>query len=299
MAKGSEREKERKRKKGAPKLTAKTADRHVLYQVAVQAPDFEVELLDSHFRRRVGRKPVSLREDFCGTALLCSEWVKSDEARTATGIDIDEAVLAWGREHNLAPLGEAASRVTLIRGDVRERRPDKHDVVCAFNYSYWYFKDRATLRGYFEAVKSALAPDGLFFLDLFGGYEAVQVLEESRKYPGFRYYWDQAAFNPITHDFLAHIHFRFKDGSKMKRAFTYDWRMWTIPELKDLLAEAGYTHVECLWEEEDEDGEGTGVFRPRRKVTNDPAYNAYLVAGLSEPIVRETKKEKKEKKDQA
>ncbi|MCZ7685175.1 MAG: class I SAM-dependent methyltransferase [Sandaracinaceae bacterium] len=125
MAKGSEREKEKKRKKGAPKLTAKTADRHVLYQVAVQAPDFEVELLDSHFKRRVGRKPVSLREDFCGTALLCSEWVKSDEARTATGIDIDESVLAWGREHNLGPLGEAASRVALVRGDVRERRPEK------------------------------------------------------------------------------------------------------------------------------------------------------------------------------
>lgn len=267
-------------KKKKEPLTAKTADRHVLYQIAVQAPDFEVELLDRHFRRRVGRKPLSLREDFCGTALLCSEWVKSDPKRTATGIDIDRSVLAWGRKHNIAPLGDDAARVTLIRGDVREPREQPHDIVCAFNYSYWYFKDRATLRGYFEAVKKGLAPDGLFFIDLFGGYEAVQVLEEERKYPGFRYVWHQAAFNPITHDFKAHIHFHFKDGSKIRPAFTYDWRMWTIPELRELLEEAGFTDIECLWEDEDEDGEGTGVFRPRTKVINDPAYNAYLVAGL-------------------
>lgn len=279
-----------KKKKAATRLTAKTADRHVLYQVAVQAPDFEVEMLDDHFKRRVGRKPLTLREDFCGTALLCAEWVKSKKTRTATGIDIDESVLGWGREHNIAPLGEDASRVTLIQGDVRERRPEKHDIVCAFNYSYWYFKDRAMLRGYFEAVREGLAPDGLFFIDLFGGYESVQVLQEERKYKGFTYVWDQAMFNPITHDFKAHIHFKFKDGTKLKPAFTYDWRMWTIPELRELLEEAGYRSVECLWEDEDEDGEGTGVFRPQTKVTNDPAYNAYLVAGMSDPIPREKKK---------
>ncbi len=284
--------KKRKSKKGTPRLTARTADKHVLYQLAVQAPEFEVEMLDSHFTRRVGRKPMSLREDFCGTALLCAEWVESKKGRTATGIDIDPSVLAWGREHNIAPLGERASSVELIQGDVRERRTKKHDIVCAFNYSYWYFKDRPTLRGYFEAVKDGLGPDGLFFIDLFGGYEAVQVLSEERKYDGFRYVWDQAMFNPITHDFKAHIHFKFKDGSKMKPAFTYEWRMWTIPELTELLHEAGYPYVECLWEEEDEDGEGTGIFRPRKKVINDPAYNAYLVAGFSEPPPKKAKKKK-------
>lgn len=269
-----------KSKRGAP-LTAKTADRHVLYQLAVQAPDFDVELLEKTFRRRVGRSPKTLREDFCGTALLCSEWVSSKEDRTATGIDIDKAVLAWGLEHNIAPLGEeAASRVTLIEGDVREERREPHDIVCAFNYSYWYFKERAMMRAYFESVKAGLAPDGLFFIDLFGGWEAVQVLSEERKYKGFRYVWDQASFNPINRDFKAHIHFKFKDGSEISPAFTYDWRMWTLPELRDILEDAGYVNIECLWEEEDEDGEGTGEFRPRKRVGHDPAYNAYLVASL-------------------
>lgn len=282
MAKGKKdagSKKKAKNKRGAA-LTAKTADRHALYQMAVQAPEFDLALLHKTFKRRVRRAPRSLREDFCGTALLCAEWVKSHASRTATGIDIDPSVLAWGREHNLAPLGDAASRITLVEGDVRETRREKHDIVCAFNYSYWYFKERATMRRYFESVKEALAPDGLFFIDLFGGWEAVQVLSEERKCKGFRYVWDQASFNPITYDFKAHIHFKFKDGTKLAPAFTYDWRMWTLPELRDVLEDAGFANIECLWEEEDAAGEGTGEFRPRKRVRHDPAYNAYLVAGL-------------------
>lgn len=280
MAKGK---KDAKRKKDRPALTARNADKHILYEKTVQAPDFDVDLLTDVFKRRVGRKPMSLREDFCGTALLCAEWVKSHEERTATGVDLDAGVLAWARAHNIDPLGPAKSRVRLIRGDVRVPRSDPHDIVCAFNYSYFYFKDRPTMRGYFEAVQEGLAPDGLFFIDLFGGWEAQQVLEEERKYKDYRYVWHQAAFNPITHDFKAHIHFRFKDDSMLREAFTYEWRLWTIPELRELLEEAGFRHIECLWEEEDEDGEGTGVFRPRKKVVNDPGYNAYLVASLTEP----------------
>lgn len=259
-------------------LTAKTADPHVLYQKSVQDADFEVNLITNVYRRRVGRKPLSLREDFCGTALLCGAWVDSDERRTATGVDIDRSVLAWGKKHNIAPLGEDAKRVTLLQADVRKAGGKKHDLVCAFNYSYFCFKDRASLRRYFEAARSHIVDDGLFFMDLFGGYEASQVLQETRRYSGFRYVWDQAAYNPITGDFKAYIHFRFPDGTAIEKAFTYDWRMWTIPELRELLEEAGFTDIECLWEGEDEDGEGNGEFRPRKRADWDPSYNAYLVS---------------------
>jgi SAM-dependent methyltransferase len=259
-------------------LTSRNADRHVLYQKSVQAPDFEVELITDVFRRRTGRKPLTLREDFCGTALLCAEWVSSDEERTALGIDIDRAVLAWGKKHNIAPLGKDAKRVELVRGDVRDSGKARHDVVVAFNYSYFCFKDRATLRGYFEAARRHVADGGIFLIDLFGGYESGQVMEEKRRYGQFTYVWHQAAFNPITNDFTAHIHFNFRDGSAMRKAFTYEWRLWTIPELRELLAEAGFDDIECLWEGEDEKGEGNGEFRPRKRVDWDAAYNAYLVS---------------------
>ena len=282
------------------KLTAATADRHLLYQKTVQNPGFEVSIANQVFKRRAGRKPLALREDFCGTALLCAKWVKSNDRRTATGIDIDRPTLDWGREHNIAPLGEAAQRVTLLEQDVLEPDPErrKHDVIMALNYSYFCFKDRATLLRYFIRAREGLVDDGLFFCDLFGGWEAQQVLKEERKHKGFRYTWHQADYNPITGDFLAHIHFKFPDKTKLKNAFTYDWRLWTIPELRELLREAGFEHIEVLWEGEDEDGEGNGEFRPRSIVENDPGYNAYLVASVAAPIER-VRKPKRRKSDKA
>ena len=277
--KNKKRDKSKKRKKKLATL----ADRHDLYQRSVQNPDFEVELADSYFRRRVGRKPLTRLEDFCGTALLCAEWVKSDPNREATGVDISGEVLGWGRQHNIVPLGEDAERVSLVEGDVRTVHETKFDVVMALNYSYFCFQDRPTLRGYFEKVRENLGEDGLFFLDLFGGWESVQELEEERKCDDFWYIWHQASYDAIQSHFLGHIHFRFKDGSKMKKAFTYDWRLWNIRELRELLEEAGFRHTEVLWEGEDEDGEGNGVYRPREKVGNDPGWNAYILASVDTP----------------
>ena len=282
MAKKS---KKTKKPSASSKLTAATADRHLLYQSSVQNPEFEVELAESFFEQRVGRPARTLREDFCGTALLCSHWVKSHPDRRAIGVDLDPAVLAWGRAHNIEPLGDDAERVTLLEQDVREPHSSKSDVLMALNYSYFCFQDRATLRGYFESVLEHLEDDGLFFLDLFGGWEAQQVLREPRKQKGFRYIWHQAEYDPISAHFLGHIHFRFKDGTRMDEAFTYDWRLWTIPELRELLAEAGYGHVEVLWEEEDEEGEGTGTFSPVETAGNDPGFNAYLLASRTTPPI--------------
>lgn len=290
MAKKKSKGRKRAKKAKSAEPTAHKADKHVLYQMSVQAPDFEVELASKQFKKRVGRPARSLREDFCGTALLCSKWAASHPERTATGVDIDASVLAWGREHNIAPLGDEAARVTLIEGDVRAPHETKHDVLMALNYSYFCFKSRTELRGYFEAAKGHLADDGLFFMDLFGGWESCQTLKERRDQGAYSYVWHQAKYNPITADFLAHIHFEFPDGSKLKKAFTYDWRLWTIPELTELLHEAGFGHVEVLWEDEDEDGEGTGVFKPRLEVTNDPGFNTYLLASVQTPAKLATRR---------
>ncbi|MFK7985570.1 MAG: class I SAM-dependent methyltransferase [Sandaracinaceae bacterium] len=276
------------RKKKKQKI-AKTADRHALYQSSVQDPSFEVKLASKRFKRHSGRKARLLREDFCGTALLCAEWVKSHPDRKAVGVDLDPEVLDWGRVHNIVPLGEDMERVRLVEGDVREQDGVQHDVVMALNYSYFCFQDRATLRGYFESVRKNLAEDGLFMLDLFGGWEAGQVLKERRKVRRFHYVWHQAAYDPITAHFLGHIHFEFKDGSKLKKAFTYDWRLWTIPELRELLEEAGFEHIELLMEGSDEDGAGNGVFKAAQHAENDPGYNAYFVASAQPPVKKKKK----------
>lgn len=268
----------RKRKRAGRKLTARTADRHELYEKSVQEPDVEIDRVTRIFQRRTGRVPLKLREDFAGTANLCAAWVHSRPDRTATGIDLDRPTLEWGRWRNLAPLGEDAWRVTLRCQDVRDPVPGRFDVALAFNYSYQVFKTRAVLREYFRAVRRTLARDGMLVLDLMGGWEASMPLEEERREDGFWYIWDQDFYNPIDSNLTCYIHFRFDDGSEMRRAFTYDWRLWQPVELTELLLEAGYERADVYWEDEDEDRNDTGTFRARKRVQNDPGWNCYVVA---------------------
>ncbi len=268
-----------KGRKAAPKLSASTADKHVLYQKSVQAPEVELAFFDRVFRKVRGRKPLRLREDFCGTALLCARWVESHPERVATGIDIDKKVLRWGARHNVEPLGDAAERVTLLEQNVLVPAPGRHDVVCAFNFSYWIFRTREQMRDYFRVVKRALGPDGLFFLDAYGGWESQEPMEERRRVKGgFYYIWDQARFDPINHVAKNYIHFEFQDGTRLDKAFAYEWRFWSLPELRELLAEAGFGKVEVHWDcSDDEDVES---YRPRLRAENQPGWLAYIVASV-------------------
>lgn len=271
------KKKNARRAKATPKYTAKTADRHELYQLSVQAPEHEVEFLTKIYKKKFGKKPMSMREDFCGTALLCSAWVKSHDDRTATGVDFDAPTLDWGKEHNVEPLGEAAERVTLLEEDVRNVRPGRFDVINALNFSYWTFRTREELRDYFKKVRKSLAPEGLFLCDAFGGWEAQEPMLEPRKISGgFTYVWDQDSFDPITHEMCNYIHFEFKDGSKMEKAFSYSWRYWTLKEIQELLQEAGFTNVDVYWDQaEDEDDE---KYRITRQAENQPGWLAYITA---------------------
>ena len=82
----------------------------------------------------------------------------------------------------------------------------------------------------------------------------------------------------ITGMMTAYIHFKFPDGTKLKKAFKYHWRHYTLPELQDCLLDAGFSDVTVYWEGEDEDGEGDGVFSPATEGEADPAFITYVVA---------------------
>ncbi len=267
----------KKKKSKSPRFTAKTADRHILYQKSVQAPDYEVKLLSKLYKKAFSRRALTMREDFCGTAILCAAWVGSHEDRTAIGVDLCGDTLAWGREHNIAPLGEAKERVKLLQEDVRNQRPGHFEIINALNFSYWVFKDRSDLRGYFESVHASLAPQGMFLCDAYGGWESQEPMLEPRKVAGgFTYVWDQHSFDPITHDVVNHIHFEFKDGSKMNKAFTYEWRYWTLPEIRELLKEAGFSEVHVYWDQAADDSEEN--YKRSTRAENQPGWLAYIVA---------------------
>lgn len=259
---------------------AQRADRHALYQRAVQDPVWEMELVERIFRERRRRAPHRLREDFCGTALAACEWVRCNRSHAAVGVDLDTEVLEWAREHNLARLTRSArQRLRLLQADVLSARTAKADLILAFNFSYWIFTERARLRRYFARVRASLAADGLFFLDAYGGYDAFREMRERQDFGRFTYIWEQAEYEPISGHTTCHIHFAFPDGSRIKRAFSYHWRLWTLPELRELLAEAGFSAVTVYFEGTDpETGEGNGEFTPAKRGTADPAWIAYLVA---------------------
>lgn len=260
---------------------AEQADIHELYEQSVQNVEHEVEFLQTTFRELRGRTAHRLREDFCGTAAASCEWVRQGEAFQAIGVDIDPSVLDWGRKNRIGRLpAEDRARVSLIESDVMTVETPPVDLLAAFNFSYFIFDTRDKLRTYFQRAREALADDGLFFIDLFGGGEAHEETREKTKFKelGFTYIWDQAEFHPVTHYMRCHIHFKFKDGSKLKKAFTYEWRLWSAPELRELLEEAGFRKSTLYWEGEDEDGEGNGEFTPDDKGEADLAWIAYIVA---------------------
>lgn len=274
-------------------LTARTADRHDLYQRSVQNVESEIDFVDRTFRKLRGRRATLLREDFCGTANTSCEWVRRRRENIAVGIDLDADPLGWGIAHNVAKLEpEQQARVRLLRGNVLDPaaarpfprddgRPTPRrgfDCVLAMNFSYWCFKQRKVMLQYFRSVRNSLKPDGILFMDHYGGSDLHMVTTETRRGRRFTYIWDQHWLNPITGEMQCFIHFKFPDGTKLDRAFEYNWRTWSLPEIRDLLAEAGFSKSTVYWEGDDGKGGGNGIFRPREVGDPDRAYITYIVA---------------------
>jgi SAM-dependent methyltransferase len=260
-------------------LPARYADRHLLYQWSVQVPDFEISFMDRVFRKRNGRRPLRLREDFCGTGLLASEWVASHRKREAIGLDLDTETLAWGREHCVQPLGKHAARVELREADVRSVTDPPSDVICAYNFSWFLLHPQTALVDYFRQVRASLVDDGLFFMDCYGGWEAQQVVEEPRlvetPHGMFTYTWEQADFNPIDGIAECYIHFELKGGKRLRKAFSYRWRLYSLAECREALHAAGFRDSIVYWDVSDDPE--VDCYRPRTRAESQPGWLAYVV----------------------
>ncbi|XP_042510300.1 uncharacterized protein LOC122085787 [Macadamia integrifolia] len=244
-----------------------------------------------------GRSPLHLQEDFCGTAFLCTEWLRSDPRRTAVGVDFDLEALAWCLENNVNKIGaDGCSRMSLFHGNVLqplnarlvknkpqdlitnitlddceecpetvapESTMQEHpssstddvtkmncslsarDIVCAFNYSCCCLHRRADLILYFRNVLDTLSRGGgIFVMDIYGGTSSERKLRLQRRFPNFTYVWEQAEFDIINRTTRISLHFHLKNQKKkIRHAFSYNWRLWSLPEIKDCLEEAGFQSV--------------------------------------------------------
>lgn len=267
------------------KTLAEKADKFVCYQKSVQAPEHEIEFFEQAFRDAYRRKPVSLREDFCGTFSICCEWVKSKKNRTAIGVDLCSETLQWGRDNNLSKLTSGQQdRVRLLEQDVRKRNRPQVDILAAQNFSFWIFKTRAEVIEYFKSARANMNAQGIMIMDMMGGGECyVEGQVDKRRIKkgkkGFRYHWKQGSFNPINHDASFYISFHFKDGSKLKNAFEYHWRFWTIPEVREMLEEAGFSESCVYWDmEDDKEDDDDEDWQRLEEAESSPCWISYIVA---------------------
>ena len=264
-------------------------DRHVLYEAAVQGVEYDIDLFQRIYRRHRGKRFTRLREDFCGTAALASAWVRRRPENEAWGVDIEREVLDWARAHRVPRMRNSAKRLRLIQADVRAAGAPKVDCVCAMNFSYWVFHQRRDLLAYFKSVRRSLRGGGVFVANAFGGTGAEKPLTERTRIspsqsaegdrvPPFTYVWEQLTFNPIDHHLTCAIHFRFRDGTQMKRAFFYDWRLWTLPEIRDVMLEAGFKAVHFYIEGWDDTHDlPDDTFRLRTRFENQHGWLACVV----------------------
>lgn len=253
-------------------------DKYFYYSKAVQAPDTDAEFLQRVYRELRGKQPTILREDFCGTFAISCEWVKLNSKYMAFGVDLDSEPLKYGQEKYFSKLTHSQQdRLDIYQSDVLNPDLPSTDVVAVFNFSCFIFKARATMLNYFKNCYKALNPKGIFVIDAFGGPMCEEPNVDTVKNRGFTYFWDQASFDPISRHATFYIHFKRKGEKKREKLFRYDWRMWTLPELRDIMKEAGFTKTHVYWEGSTKSGAGNGSFRRREKGEVCGAWIAYIV----------------------
>ncbi|KAJ1979495.1 hypothetical protein H4R34_002812 [Dimargaris verticillata] len=298
----------------APRTTlADQADAYVLYRESVQAPRKEVRTLANIYRdmydryegpilkaaqtkpneyasrlqpdaadelaaldlsERVPRRASTLREDFCGTAALCQEWVQAHVNNTAIGVDIDPQVIQYAQTHTLADAGIAA-QVRLVLGNVLtidaalsrlsaqdattqdctihsgQHQPSplpKAHVIASLNYALFYFHERQKLVQYLRVSYANLNSFGILVADAFGGTRLFNDLPrtKTRSMGTYTYHFEYRSFDALTNLGRYAIHFEFCDGSWIRNHFTYTFRIYSLAELREAMLEAGFYRVH-IW----------------------------------------------------
>ncbi|MCM2322646.1 MAG: class I SAM-dependent methyltransferase [Oligoflexia bacterium] len=261
-------------------------NKYAFYEQAVQTPARHIEMFVDMYRERHGKYARHLREDFCGTFALSCEWVKRNRRNTAQCLDLDPEPLAYGKRVHRARLSsEQKQRLSVLRRNVLSTTTPKADLIIGCNFSFFILKDRATLVSYFRHCLRSLRPGGMLILEMAGGPGMIEPMRErvpvygrdgKRKYT---YIWHQQQFDPITHDARYAIHFELGDGSRKNSVFTYDWRLWTLPEVQDAMREAGFPETFVYWETEHK-GRGTGEYARTGHGDNAYAWIAYVAGAL-------------------
>jgi ubiquinone/menaquinone biosynthesis C-methylase UbiE len=246
-------------------------DKYDYYCRSVQSPDTDAALFKTIYKDLTGKKLTTLGEDFCGTFAISCEWVRLNPKHKSIAVDLSDEPINYGKKHYLAKLSpDEQSRIQVMNSNVLNPKLPKADCIAAMNFSFFIFKTRAELKKYFENVYRRLNRGGVFICDCFGGPESFQSVEEKTKIgKEFSVFWQQEWFDPINNLSKFYLHFQPKGRKKYKRIFTYDWRMWSLPEIREIMLEAGFKKTQTYWEGTDRGGRGNGRFKPAQRTTEE------------------------------
>lgn len=245
----------------------KPFDKYFYYKASVQGPEDDIKFFAKTYQS-IYKKPAHIFcEDFCGTFWTGLNWVQAHPKNKAIVIDISAEPLNYGKKHHLPELdSKDRTRIKVLQKSVLDSNLPKSEIIAVNNFSYYVFKERLNLLKYFKNARLRLKKQGLFIIDTFGGSACLEPNEESVQHKGFTYYWDQQSFDPITNYGKFYIHFKRNGEAKREKVFSYDWRVWSsLPELRDILLEAGFSKVHTYWEKSDKKGWGTGEFNKIKK----------------------------------
>ena len=262
-------------------------DKYFYYTQSVQSAPHDAELLWKMYRKSRPQKqasssdPVILQEDFCGTAALCYEWAALDSRCHAVGIDLDRKALEWGKAHHTEEHSDdVEQRVTTICGDVLADHHIRPNVISAMNFSYFFIEERHKMLEYFRSSRNALQKEGLLVLDCFGGpaYQNAHLDKRVNVEEKFTYWWEVESFDALSHKMTCHLHYQRRGEAQRMRVFSYHWRQWSVPEITDILREAGFASIEYWSEGLDKKGDGDGKYHPVKEEKNCEAWVCYIVA---------------------
>ncbi len=213
------------------------------YELCVQSPPALVPFLVALH----GNDPKIFAEDFCGSCAASLAWLERVPGGRAIGTDLDPEPLARARERNTF-----ADRLALRERGVLDA-DEAADVVFVGNFSIGEIHDRPTLVRYLSRARERLNPHGIFVCDIYGGDSAFTICTVNRGHraPGglrVLYTWEQRDADPLTGMVTDVCHFRVERSGQIIEeytdAFVYRWRLWSVPELRDAMAEAGFRTTE-------------------------------------------------------
>lgn len=251
-------------------------DRYALYQLCAQSPERDAKVIAAIHADQAGatrgKAPrtagLILGEDFCADAALALAWCRLNTSNRAVAVDHDASVLARAKHH---------PRLQRVHSDVMHASL-RADLIAVLNFSICELHARRSLVAYLSHARERLAHSnrgggaGTFLCDIYAGPDAGTLGTQWQTFETpdgtrVRYAWEQRVYDPLTARVVNAMHFEVRParvGTKrpatkqpatkppakraaatlrLHDAFVYHWRLWSVPELRDAMIEAGFART--------------------------------------------------------